>query len=650
MKAERWMAGWGMLLLSSYLPLPVFGQAEDPFGTGVPPTVTEPLSPLGTTESDTAPTATTPRAEDPSAVVQSLRASPPQTPVEYARAIMYLSRIERWGEIGNYLEQLGQSPLEEATADQIVRATGLDTWFLLAGKTKDFKEEQRAVVDKIIAGATRAVRQEAVLQGAIDQLYHTDLAMRKRGLLGIQGAGDEGLAGLIEFVATDRKPVPVAVAEVIASLGQPGIEAIKAGMTTDESLGRDRLLMTAAKIPGPEYIAELSAGLYSVATDSPAHAALAKALSPSGQALPSPAAVHRYLEDQMIQELRQYHAMGRDAEVPVEQVWRWSDDGKRLQPELDDRAGWHLEKAYRLAVFDVRTAPPTEHGLAAAILFERDGRRTPAVAIEAKAMGRAMKRAELLYTPEALGAVWKAAVDHQLYWGQLRAVQAMQWLYPQATETDRVRLVEHLRSALGSSVPAVRYHAAVALQATLKGAVADAAGPDAAGNYRWQQVLREGGRLQGKPLAMVVGGDVERRDVLSRQLSEMGIRSTTLASAREALQYVQQPEPIEMIFVVDKVLEMSVSELVQRLRSHPRAAVLPLAILQADLSSQERSLLETIAGPAINWGILSTKLESTSDVLQRMGRSHPLPRLDTLDRLTLQTLFERPSPPVGTLP
>jgi hypothetical protein len=61
-------------------------------------------------------------------------------------------------------------------------------------------------------------------------------------------------------------------------------------------------------------------------------------------------------------------------------------------------------------------------------------------------------------------------------------------------------------------------------------------------------------------------------------------------------------------------------------------------------------LLETIAGPAINWGILSTKLESTSDVLQRMGRSHPLPRLDTLDRLTLQTLFERPSPPVGTLP
>jgi CheY-like chemotaxis protein len=640
-----------MLLLSGCVYLPVWGQAEDPFGTGAAPTVAEPLSPLATTDSETGLTATTPRTEDSSAVVQSLRASPPQTPVEYGRAILYLSRIERWEEIGGYLERLGQQQLDDAAADRIVRATGLDPWFLLAGKTKELKREQRAVADRIIAGATRAVRQEAVLQAAIDQLYHADLAMRKRGLLGIQGAGDDGLAGLLEFVASDRQPIPVAVAEVIASLGQPGSEALKAGMTASDSLGRDRLLMTAAKIPGPDYIAELSAGLYSVATDSPAHAALVKALSPSGQALPSPAAVHRYLEDQMMQELRQYQAMGRDSEVAVEQVWRWSDDGKRLQPELDDRAGWHLEKAYRLAVFDVRTAPPTEHGLAAAVLFERDGRRTPVVAVDAKTMGKAMQRAELLYAPEPLGAVWKAAVDHRLYWAQLRAVQAMQWLYPQATEADRARLVTHLRSALGSSVPAVRYQAAVALQAAAKGKpFAAGAGPEAPGNYAWQQVLREGGRLQGKPLAMIVGGDIERRDVLSKQLSELGIRATTLASAREALQYIQQPEPIEMIFVVDKVLEMSVSELVQRLRSHPRAAVLPLAILQAELSNQERALLETLAGPAISWGILSTKLESTSDLLQRMGRSQPLPRLDTLDRLTLQTLFERPSPAVGTLP
>ncbi len=152
-------------------------------------------------------------------------------------------------------------------------------------------------------------------------------------------------------------------------------------------------------------------------------------------------------------------------------------------------------------------------------------------------------------------------------------------------------------------------------------------------------------KLEAKSLALVIGGGSERRDTLSKQLGEMGIRALHAGSAREALRSIQESEPIEMVFVVDRVLEMRLSELIQRLRSYPKISRLPMSVLVDSRSDFADGLLATEDFADITRGVLTDKAENTAFIVNEMNSRSPFPRLETIDRVLLRAAFE--SPPVS---
>ncbi len=73
--------------------------------------------------------------------------------------------------------------------------------------------------------------------------------------------------------------------------------------------------------------------------------------------------------------------------------------------------------------------------------------------------------------------------------------------------------------------------------------------------------------LQGEPLTLVIGKDEGLRDHVAQMLQQMGHRSESAETAREALLSMESPKPLESILLIDFTYDMSLTQLVQRIRS-----------------------------------------------------------------------------------
>lgn len=574
-------------------------------------------------------------AEDRNIVVQSLRRNPPQTAVEVSRAILYMHRIERWDEVARYLDQLAKLPIDEGTALSWTRAAGLETWFALGQQTEKLSEVQRATVRKVIDLSSGATRNPATIQKAVGLLRSTELVDRKRGVLAIQAAGETGLSAMLESIAsTDRPPTPI-MSETIITMQFDGESALKAAISSSEGDSFAKLMIVAARIPGGSYMTELASAIHLLAPDSEAYKQIRETLSPSGQALPQPLASQRFISDQMESELIKYRSLRLDLTASVNSVWRWTPDGKRLVTEIDDSAGLHLERAYQLALLTNRLASQTgvHSALATAVILERHHRLNPTLDIEPSALQSLFKPTTQFEDLNFLGLVWNSARKAELLAAELRSVQAIGQALKK-TSSDTAPTIRILSDAVKNSAPAVRYLAAIALH--------QRPGSDEAfeGRYAFEQTKREMQNLEAKPLALLIGGSTELSDSLSSHLSLLGIRTLIAKSARETMRLIQEPQPIEYVFLVDRVLEMSLSEVVQRIRIHPRTRTLPLAVLTEQLGTTQRELLANEGVSRIHYGAVTTKLDLTAALLTEMRATSPIPKMDSIDRITFRSILE----------
>jgi CheY-like chemotaxis protein len=631
---KPWIAT-GLMLGLSWLvqPSSCCAQADNVFGGA------EPVAP-GFGEPSSAPAISQSGAqaslpEDSHAVVRSLRNRPPQSAIEISRAILYMTRIERWDEVGRYLDQLAKLAIDEPMALQMERAAGLETWFQLARNADKLNEKQRAVATKVIDLSSGSSRNPATLQAAIQLLQAKDLIDRKRGVLAIQAAGESGLAAMLESVASsDTPPVPI-MSETIATMGKEGEAALKAAIATSDQRSRERLMLLAARIPGSAYMSELTTALYTVSADSEAYRQIQKVLSPAGQALPEAAASQRYVLNQMQRQLHEFSISRREITSDSNSVWRWSPDGKRLITEYDDTPGVHLERAFQLAHLAIQLgrAAGSDSPLATAVILERNHRLSPIFEREPNALRNEFLPVAAFESIDYLGLVLEAAKKAELQAAELRSIQAIGWVLPK-NPANASASIHRLSESVKLSPPPLRYASAISL-----GKRPDQDG-GFEGRFAYEQTKLEMQRLESKPLALIVGGSVELRDGLSKHLSQLGVRAIGTSSARETLRVIQEPHPIEYVFIVDRVLEMSLSELVQRIRAFPRTSSLPLAIMADSIAAPQQAIMAVEDQPKIHYSSVTTNIDLTGALLRDMQRLSPIPPMDSVDRLAYRSLVE----------
>jgi len=147
-------------------------------------------------------------------------------------------------------------------------------------------------------------------------------------------------------------------------------------------------------------------------------------------------------------------------------------------------------------------------------------------------------------------------------------------------------------------------------------------------------------KLEPNPLALVIGGSSDLRDTLSSQLSALDIRSETARNAREAIRMIQEPHPYEMVFIVDRVADMSLSEFVQRLRAAPRTASLPIVMMASQWTSEQQRLSDSEGIQGIVNATLTDNIGLTSAILQDLQKITRTPKLDSTDRVILRSLVD----------
>jgi len=469
----------------------------------------------------------------------------------------------------------------------------------------------------------------------VELLRAAALVDRKRGVLAIQASGEAGLSALFESIAnSDKLPTPI-MSETIITMGSEGEGSLKAAISTADEKSRASFLQVASRIPGGAYMAELTTAIYTLPPDGEAYKQIRTALSPSGQAIPEAIASQRYLIDQMEFQLNKFKSLRLELTTSINSVWRWTADGKRLVTELDDSAGIQLERAYQLAILVNQLAQHTsvDSPLATAVILEHHHRLNPVVELEAADFQKAFQPKSKIDDLNYLGLVLDVAKKTELLAAQLRTVQAIGQAL-KSSQTDTTSTIKRLSDAVKNSAPAVRYASAVALghRPTSEAAFE--------GRYALEQTKLEILSLEAKPLALVIGGSTELRDSLSQHLSLLGVRTLPARSAREAMRLIQEPQPIEYVFLADQVLEMNLSEVVQRIRSHPRTQALPLAVLTDRLGPSQRDLLANEGMTRIHYGYVTTNLDLTSTLLNEMRATSPVPKMDSLDRITLRSIFE----------
>lgn len=569
-------------------------------------------------------------------VVSSIKRNPPRSPVETARTILYLSRINQWKEIGVFIDQIPKIATDPAVSLAMVRAAGLETWLKLSSTESPLTENQKVSIKEMLDRASKTVTDVATLKKAIQNLSATELVDKKRGALAIQAAGPAGLSALIETAIVSEIPLPSIASEVIVTFRDEAKTALKAALNVADPKAFGRLLELASKIPGTDYLAELSTGLFVVDPQSTAYKSIKKALSPAGESLPTEASVARTLLSRLKGKVNEYRiAKGEQTPAPTV-YWLWRANEKRLDWKEGTPSDNFLAEAASLASLILRI--PSQNSveasaLATAVLLEQAYQESGLWMVESPSSflnGQIEKQND---TPEFFLNVLEIARRESLLGAELRATQILGQMLDRGLQ-DPFRVVQALTRLSKDAAPATRYAAIEALYKTIQ------ANENVSLSYGVSGARAEMLQLESNPLALVIGGSSDLRDTLTSQLSALQIRSETARNAREAIQIIQEPQPYELIFIVDRVADMSLSEFVQRLRAAPRTSTLPIVIMASQWTLEQQRLADSEGIQGIFHTNLTENIGLTSAILQDVQRNSKAPKLDSTDRVLLRSLVD----------
>ena len=642
MKTPIWILATPPLIFAALalLPLPI-AYAQDPFaldGQGTPETDLPSNSPSNAKQllSDRFD------PNEQSSVVLSLRAHPPRTATELARAIQLMARIRRWDEVGYWLDESVKLGLSEATATQMVQTAGTQTFLQLMSLDARLSELQKSNAKKILDLASAAVTNPKKLAESVANLRSRVKSERIRAHRSLESAGNRGVSALINHLLTEGVAAPNStMCESFSLMGKPAFAAWQAAMSSPHADARGRLAMLAARSGEQSLTAELCVAAIDAQVDQGVRDELAQVVAARNKSLPNSQAVYRHVINQMQVSLSAFQKNRWMDEPDAYVSWHLSPDGRSVQERAARLADLDWRRAVQLASAAVRCGESADRtsALAIAVMSEDmaysnvDASNKATIATVAPGLPRL-----ILDSYEFACLVWDAAESNSLANAQLLAVQNLErWATP-TTMPGAVR--DRLSIACSSGFAPVRYAAAQAMLSSMHSQSEDGSvklvDTHFDGRNRLERVLAEMRKLEGSPLALVVGGAADLRTHIRTLLETFGYRVMESASASQTMSIMRDGQPIEAIFIVSKVLEMNLGELTQRVRANPSTATCPIAILAASLSKGEHEV--AAADQRVVLGSVPPEQAGFIDILRRMKIATQAPQIDSSSRIVWREL------------
>ncbi len=602
--------------------LPQAAAQQDPFSN-------EPVGDIAAATNDTAtPVASTvklPRNDHP--IVQSIRDDPPKTAASYAKALLYLSRIEQWEELGRYLDEMANLKISDADAAKMVTEVSLAEWVTIRTKGQSLTDTQKAQIARVLDGAAKFNREPTVLDGYIEKLRSPKLTEQKRGLLGLQSAGDAGISRLVQQVMQSPTSPPTSYSAVLQSFEDQGVLVVQAALLTKDATQRERIFQLIQHLDPGKYIVEYLGACHSESETAETRKIGSSILSQVLGNVPVVEKCQATISARLKERLQRLRQAEQNPFPPSREDWRF--DGASLKFQYGDERQAELNRCLQIAN-SLRLASSSakqESAEAFAVFLENESRLQ--MDVDAKVLVEKCESwgSGLRSTPRFLQLTWQAAQEYGLFGAQRFCALLLGQLPDGMLDASALTL---LKEACESGIPAIRYQAAVSLMPIM-------IRQDMHGTSSAQAAIGEMLRLEGNALVLVVGTNPSLSSHAVGLLNQIGYQVVQATSGQEAIRIIQEPHPIEYVLIVDRTGDVALTQLVQRLRSHYRGSTIPMAILLPEYRAGELKVLNEVTGligsfvPPDDDGMLNIFKECNTLPRQRL-------RLTDADRLSWKTI------------
>ncbi len=514
------------------------------------------------------------------AVVRSLQANPPKTPAELARAVQLMARIKRWDEVTRWLNAIEKSGLTDRTAYQMVDQVGVETFQNLDSPLVDLPPPQKEIARRVVELSNKYRLNPALITGSVLALQGSDSSAWKPAFKTIQSTGYPGIEAFFNALTQEGAPKPnPAMCEALRRLGEPARDAWRVAIRSPHRDVRERLTTLAVGTRDLANTHDLEAG-----------------------------------KIRLQEGLRSFvrNRFADDEQTGVR--WELGPDGRTLSMRecrpaevLWERVMTDAENTFRAS-----REEPTSSPLAAAVLLQgnRWSQRNEQGELQTDFPSDV---ATLWSRTDFLCKVLDEADRYDLATGQFLAIQTL----GEPTQPMPVEVRSRLVRGLDSGHRVVRYGAASALmKAILFEKEQGLSTGSFQGRSRLDRVISEMARIVPNRQGMVVGGSGSLRTHLRMLLEEYGYVCEEFSNGGTFVARCKEGAPIDEIYVVDRVIDMDLGDLLQRVRGTPSASKAPIGLLADSLSSRELPFFE--ADPRLVLGSLPPEAAGLEPTLRQM--------------------------------
>jgi hypothetical protein len=573
-------------------------------------------------------------ADDPDPVIRMLRNRTPQTPSQMADGLTWTIRLKRWDEVGRLLDRLQALNWSLEQKSALARQMGAAMVLRMRAPEATLTDAQRATAAELFQAPAQLTRDPLWIDQAIDRLVSLVPAERRSAQLRLHDAGSVAIARLVNrLLAGDSKVAALQLASAACSFGEDGKDALRSACLVRDAAASIRVLSVLADLPGGDFGTELGAALVSRSLAVDAQQTLANKLAGKHAALPTAQAIESHLSARFDAALKTYQLQRTIESELTDFAWRPAANGSSIERVEVSSADKALESVARLAAYRMQLQAATTDDLvdSAAILMQRTYKVRPQLFA-----GELPNHQLAAMAPEVKDdfgwwqRVFARCEEWQLHGAAIRSLQSMAEGFATG-ELDAS--LGFLIKLLKDPSPAIRY-TALEIIARLD--------PQTSyyGNEWAIETAIEMSRLQSGAHALVIGLQSELRQAAQQQINlQTGSDVTIVNSGVAALKVLDQPIPVEMIFVVDRVADQSISQLIQRLRKSERGRSLPIAVLTEELYSYERDLISET--PGVITSVLSGNAEQMQRVVARLDSSLDTAPLTATDRASFSASANR---------
>lgn len=556
-----------------------FGQEDDIFGGQPGAAANNVVEPIGN-QFEIALRRDLSRETDP--VVKSLLSDPPTTPKELGRAIRLMLRIKRYDEVERWLQAISRLNLNEEVSSVLVDNAGPRTFITISEiEGGEIAESSKALAKRIVELSSGVRISPATLSQLAEQMRSRDSSVRLAGYQGISSAGRAGLQEFFANIMAAGAPMPTPImCEALAKWDEPAWEAWNEAIRTTHSDAQFNLAVLAFGSRDPKFLVPLASVITASDPSDSAWEPLRKAWRVSEKTTEQ--SIYKQAITNLNGELALHRRTRFENQESTSLVWRLRDDGRSL--ELVDGRSTEVMFQRLLSsansVLRLSKQPDRDSALAYAVLAE--GLSTQQSFLELQSLIAPFRE-----TPAFFCLALDLADEQDL--GKAQAVILEEFNRFLVPLTSDVR--ERLLRSLDSGYRVVRYRAASTLMNYLQSLPEEVASTALPSRGKLDRVARELLAAKAKPVAFVVGSSSSLRDHTKSLLTSLNFHVYEFGTAREVLTAAKQGVAADRIFLVSSVYEVSLAQLVQRLRAVPVTSRAAIIMLADRLNQAERELL-----------------------------------------------------------